>query len=75
MFYNIYIYCLLNFIILFLIVVTYAQFVPYAIVDGRKRTITFSLVDSSAVSASLPHFWDAVGMFYKILLNIIIIII
>lgn len=39
----------------------YAQFIPESIIDGRKRNIKFSSVDSITIAATLPHFWKDAG--------------
>ena len=49
-----------------LIVGSYAQFEPNAIVDGRNRVIKFSLQNDNSVAATLPHFWESSGMNKKI---------
>jgi hypothetical protein len=39
----------------------YGQFLDGAIVDGRIRTVNFSLNDDWSVTATLPHFWIDAG--------------
>lgn len=52
----------------------YAQFVPYSVVDGRKRLIPFKLNSDNSVAASLPHFWTSAGMHINFHLDILFIV-
>jgi len=45
-------------------VTMYGQFLETAIVDGKQRNISFSLLADNSVSALLPHFWVSSGMFH-----------
>eukprot|EP00026_Physarum_polycephalum_P004546 Phypoly_transcript_04568.p2 GENE.Phypoly_transcript_04568~~Phypoly_transcript_04568.p2 ORF type:complete len:259 (+),score=35.80 Phypoly_transcript_04568:281-1057(+) len=38
-------------------VAVYVQFVPDAMIDGRKQDITFSLLGDFTFAATFPHFW------------------
>lgn len=47
----------------------YVEFVPYSIIDSRRRDISFRIVSDTTVAATLPHFWNFAGM-YKLLTNL-----
>lgn len=44
-------------------VLRYAEFVPYSMIDGRKRSIKFVLISETLVAAKIPHFWRYAGIF------------
>eukprot|EP00026_Physarum_polycephalum_P003519 Phypoly_transcript_03532.p1 GENE.Phypoly_transcript_03532~~Phypoly_transcript_03532.p1 ORF type:complete len:603 (+),score=53.04 Phypoly_transcript_03532:570-2378(+) len=52
-------------------IAVYAQFDPSAIVDGRNRSISFTLQTDNSVVATLPHFWDfsELDPLYSVLLS------
>ena len=62
---TLYLFVLLLYIFVYCFLTTcmYEQFLPYSMIDGRNRSISFDLINDSFVAAVLPHFWDYAGIY------------
>lgn len=52
---------------------SYAQFMPNAVIDGRNRDVRFILVNPSVITVTIPHFWEFAG-FNLILFSLLLLI-